>query len=176
MAPKNRKLVTAVFRDRVDWETVYEWLRDRGYNPNEINVLMSENTRNTYLTTHTEGEAHEGTKAATGMATGGAVGTVTGAAIAAVLAIGTTLFIPPLGLFIAGPIAAAFAGAGAGAVAGGVLGGLIGLGVPEPNAKIYQEALRDGGVVVGVAPHTHEEATAIENCFTANHGENIAWC
>jgi hypothetical protein len=176
MEPRNRKLVTAVFRDRVDWETVYEWLRDRGYNPNEINVLMSENTRNAYLTTHTEGEAREGTKVAAGMAAGGAVGTVTGAAIAAVLAIGTTLFVPPLGLFIAGPIAAAFAGAGAGAVAGGVLGGMLGLGISEPNAKIYQEALRDGGVVVGVAPHSTEDGNDIENCFKTNHGENIAWC
>jgi len=176
MAPKNRKLVTAVFRDRMDWETVYEWLRDRGYNPNEINVLMSESTRNTYLSTHTEGEAHERSLAAEGMAAGGAVGTVTGAAIAAVLAIGTTLFIPPLGLFIVGPVAAAFAGAGAGAVTGGLIGGLIGLGISEPNAKIYQEALRDGGVVVGVAPHSHKDGEAIEKCFTMNRGENIAWC
>jgi hypothetical protein len=170
-------MVTAVFRDRMDWQNVYEWLRDRGYASQEINVLMSENTRNAYLTAEERANrAHEKTKVAEGMAAGGITGTAIGATVAGLLALGTTLVIPPLGLVLWGPIAAALAGGGAGAVAGGLIGALGGLGVSEPNAKVYQEALKEGGVVVGVTPHSPEDGNAIEECFRTHHGDNICYC
>jgi hypothetical protein len=99
-----------------------------------------------------------------------------GATLGAVLAIGTTLVIPGLGLVIAGPIAAALAGGGAGAVTGGIIGGLVGLGIPEPNAQAYQEALREGGVVLGVVPHSADEVTVIKAYFEDHQGENICYC
>jgi hypothetical protein len=176
MAPKNEQMISAVFRDRMDWQNVYEWLRDRGYSPQEINVLMSESTRNTYLSSADEEPVHVQTRAAEGIAAGGVAGTAIGATLAAILALGTTVLIPPLGIWIAGPLAAAFAGAGAGAVTGGVLGGLLGLGISEPTAKVYQEALREGGVVVGVVPHSKEDRDAIENVFKTHHGENVCSC
>lgn len=176
MESKKRPMVTAVFRDRMDWENVYEWLRDRGYGTEEINVLMSDATHSLYKSDKDDARAYEDSHAAEGMAAGGAVGTAIGASLAALLAIGTTVFIPPLGLVIAGPIAAAFAGGGAGAVAGGVLGGLLGLGVPEASAKLYQQALREGGVVVGVIPRSHEDGKEIEEAFKTHHGENIVRC
>jgi len=175
MAPKKQSMVSGVFRDRMDWQNVYEWLRDRGYGSQEINVLMSESTRNAYLSSE-DHRAHESTKAAEGMAAGGAVGTAVGATIAGLLALGTTLAIPPLGLIVWGPIAAALAGGGAGAVTGGVVGGLLGLGVSEPNAKVYQDALKEGGVVVGVVPHSKDDADSIEECFKTHHGENVCYC
>jgi hypothetical protein len=55
------------------------------------------------------------------------------------------LAIPGLGPFIAaGPIMAALSGAAAGATAGGVVA-LVGLGIPEYEAKAYEERLKTGG-------------------------------
>jgi hypothetical protein len=51
-----------------------------------------------------------------------------------------------LGTFIAaGPIMAALSGAAAGATTGGVVGALVGLGIPEYEAKAYEERLKTGG-------------------------------
>jgi hypothetical protein len=176
MANTKQKMVTAVFRDRVNAQTAYDRLRSRGYTANEVNVIMSDATRNTYFAGDAnEGRIRAGSAASAGMATGGAIGTAVGATLAAVLAIGTTVLIPGLG-WVAGPLAAAFAGGGAGAVAGGVIGGLVGLGIPEPNARAYEEVLREGGVVIGVAPHTSNDASAIQKEFDELKGENICYC
>jgi len=176
MTAKKEKMVTAVFRDRVDSQNTYEWLRNRGYTPQEINVMMSESTRAYYLSSEEkEGKRHAGSEMTAGVGVGGAIGTAVGATLGAVLAIGTSLVIPGF-MVIAGPLAAAFAGGGAGAVTGGVIGGLVGLGIPEPNARAYQEALRDGGVVIGVVPHSSEDLSEIKTSFEDHHGENICYC
>ena len=171
MASK-QKMVTAVFRDRMNADRVWNWLMDHGYKAKEINMLMSESTKNRYYSSE-EGEIGTSSHVAEGMAAGGAIGTAVGATAAAIAAIGTSLVIPGLGLVVAGPLAAALAGAGAGAVAGGVVGGLIGLGVPESNVHAYEEALRDGGVVIGVVPRSAKDAAAIKREFEELHGENI---
>src|SRR5207253_3992095 len=141
----------------------FDWLVQRGYQPREINFLVSEQTRKSYFRHEgEEGPVKAGTHAAEGMAVGGAVGTAVGATIGAILAAGTALAIPGLGVIIAGPIAAALAGGGAGAVAGGAVGTLVGLGIPESNAKAYEQALREGGVVIGVVPRNSDEGTKIK--------------
>lgn len=169
---KKKGMVTAVFRDRFSADTAWKWLVNRGYSSEDITLLMSESTKTTYYS-----EEHEAvgasTHAAEGMAAGGAIGTAVGAAAGAIAAIGTSLLIPGLGIVVAGPIAAALAGGGAGAVTGGVIGGLVGLGIPESNAKVYEHALREGGVAIGVVPHSTQEATAIKRKFEELHGENI---
>jgi len=178
MAQSAKKLVTAVFRDRFDAERAFDYLHARGYSDSEINVLMSDKTRSTFYPMANKDESkHEaGSKAAEGMGVGGAIGTAVGAAIAAVLAIGSTIALPGLGLFVAGPIAAAFAGGGAGAVTGGLLGALIGAGMTEQNAQAYEEALRNGGVAIGVVPHNSDDESDIEKKFREFNGENVCYC
>jgi Protein of unknown function (DUF1269) len=90
-----------------------------------------------------------------------------------VVAIGTTIALPGLGLIVAGPIAAALAGGGAGAVTGGLVGGLIGLGISKENAEAYQEVLRKGGAAVGVHPHASKDVRKIEKLFKDHNGEDI---
>jgi hypothetical protein len=176
MAEKH-KMVTAVFRDRNDSEQAFDYLYHLGYTDREINVLMSDKTRASFYPGTGEDARHPaGTRAEEGMGLGGAIGTAVGATLAAVAAIGTTIAVPGLGLLIAGPLAAAFAGGGAGAVTGGVLGGLIGAGFTEHNAGAYEEALRNGGVVLGVVPKNHDHASAIEERFKELNGENVCYC
>ena len=51
MASKH-KMVTAVFRDRANAQAAYDMLRNRGYLDNEINVLMSNETRTYFEKEH----------------------------------------------------------------------------------------------------------------------------
>ena len=83
------------------------------------------------------------------------------------------MIFPDLGLIVAGPLLAALAGGGAGAVTGGIIGGLIGSGIPESNAKAYEEILKTGGVVIGVTPKTADDRQAIKDRFEELRGENI---
>jgi hypothetical protein len=172
------KMVTAVFRDRANAQLAYDELVSRGYPTKEINVLMSDATRAKHFAGK-HAALKPNTAAAEGAAAGGAIGTAVGATLAAVLAVGAgvmSLPIPGLPIVIAGPIVAALAGGGAGAVTGGVLGALIGLGIPESNARAYEAALRDGGVVLGVVPHSNEEYGKITKLFEQHHGESICAC
>src|SRR5437763_9383576 len=118
-------------RYRSDPDMPFDYPRARGYSNNEINVLMSDKTRSSFLSTVGEDKHEAGSLAAEGMGIGGAVGTAVGATIAAVAAIGTSVAIPGLGLVIAGPLAAGLAGGGAGAVAGGLIGALFGAAATE---------------------------------------------
>jgi hypothetical protein len=176
-----KTMVTAVFRNRFDSERAFEYLRARGYTDGEINVLMSDRTRSTfYPPANEEEKKHEAhTHAKEGMGIGGAIGTAVGATLAAVAAIGTTLAIPLTGgasLIVAGPLVAALAGGGAGAVTGGFLGMLVGGGMTEQNAKAYEEALRHGGVALGVTPHENDDANEILKAFREFNGENVCQC
>lgn len=167
-------MISAVFRDRMRAADAFDLLRDRGYVDRDVNVLMSDKTRDLYIgEDERQPPHHSGTMATEGVGVGGAVGTAIGATLAAIAAVGTTLAIPGLGLVIAGPVAAALAGAGAGATAGGILGGLIGLGITESNAAAYEDALKNGGVVIGVRPRSDADLKAIKKDFEALGGENI---
>jgi hypothetical protein len=176
MSTTRHKMVTGVFRNRMDWKNAYEWLLNRGYTSQEINLLMSEHTRSTYIGEADKGPSKAGNKAEEGMGVGGAIGTAIGAAVGAIAAVATSIVIPGLGILVAGPLAGALAGGGAGAVTGGVIGGIVGLGIPEPNAKVYHDALRDGGVVIGVNPHNDDEVDKIKREFERHHGESICYC
>jgi hypothetical protein len=81
-------------------------------------------------------------------------GTVAGATTGALLggALGlVALAIPGIGpLLAAGPIVAAISGALAGGTLGGLIGSFVGLGVPKEQAQAYEEAVRNGGIVLAV--------------------------
>ena len=169
------KMLTAIFRDRYATERTFDWLQSRGYDPTEINILMSDRTRATFSDSDVDDQINSGSMATEGVAAGGAIGTAVGATVGAIAAIGTSIAIPGLGLVVAGPIFAALAGGGAGALAGGAIGGLVGLGIPESNAKAYEEALRKGGVVFGVRPHSDEDAKLIKEYFVEQKADNIVY-
>lgn len=121
----------------------YDELR-REYPGDDIDVMMSDETRKTHFA-----NTEAGSKAAEGLGAGAVVGGGVGAALAAIFTVGSAVAIPGLGLVVAGPIAAALAGAGAGAATGGAIGALVGAGIPEDRAKNYEEGIRNGGVLIG---------------------------
>ena len=46
----------------------------------------------------------------------------------------------------------------------------------EQNAQAYEEALRSGGVAVGVVPRNNQDEQAIEKYFKEHNGENVCYC
>ena len=171
----NEPMLTGLFRDRDSAERAYQSISDRGYSRDDVNVVMSDETRKRHFTgTAADGRQTElGTKAAEGAGIGGAIGGSIGAIAAAIAAVGTTIALPGLGLVIAGPLAAALAGAGAGAATGGIVGALIGWGIPEERVKEYDQGIRDGGILMAVRPRNDEDASFFENSWKANRGEHV---
>ena len=169
---EDKRLLTGMFRDRDSTEGAYRSLRDRGYSDDEINVMMSDETRDKYYST---GDTElEGNKALEGTGAGAAIGGTLGAIIGGIAAIGTNVLLPGLGLVVWGPIAAGLAGAGAGGITGGLVGALIGWGIPEDRAREYETGIREGGTVLGVTPRTDEDADFFENEWRTNYrGEHV---
>lgn len=155
----------------------YEGLTTKhGYKADDINVVMSEDTRRRHFGDVKPGsELSHGTKAAEGLGAGAAVGGGIGAALAAMFAVGSSVVIPGLGLVVAGPIAAALAGAGAGGATGGIIGALIGAGIPEDRVREYERGIKDGGIVIGTKYRDAEHARQLEKDYTDYGGSHVRY-
>lgn len=147
MNNKDIHFTTEIFKDQESAEKAYQDAIDAGYKPENINVMMSEDSRKKYYDSVL---VKEGSKASTGLGVGSATGATVGGIVAAIAAVGTSLVVPGLGLVIAGPLAAGLAGAGAGSITGGVIGALVGWGIPEEKAKVFESGIQSGGIVLGV--------------------------
>src|SRR6476620_11439034 len=102
-------LMTTSYRDRASAERAYDDLIARGYKPNEIHVVMTDETRKR-LFVKGEETTDLGNKALKGAGVGGAVGGVVGATLVGLAAAAATVTVPVLGLVIVGPLAGALAG------------------------------------------------------------------
>jgi uncharacterized protein YjbJ (UPF0337 family) len=169
----NNRVLTGMFRDRDSAERAYNSVTSRGYTKDDVDVLMSDETRSKYFSDADVNDDGLGSKALEGAGVGSAIGGTLGAIIGGIAAIGTNVLLPGLGLVVAGPLAAALAGAGAGGLTGGLVGALVGSGIPEERAKEYEEGIRNGGIVMGVRPRSDEDAQYFENEWRNHRGEGI---
>lgn len=167
-----QRMATGVFRDRESTERAYNMLKERGYSQEEINLIMSDETRKTYFKDAEGNETEIGTKAAEGAGKGSAIGGTIGAIAGVIAALGTSLVIPGLGIIIAGPIAAGLAGAGAGGLAGGLIGALVGAGIPEARARLYESGIKEGDILIAVRPHSDEDERYFESNWETYNESN----
>jgi len=167
------KMVTGLFNDRASAERAYESLHARGYGQQDINLVMSDETRKAHFGSTAGAQTELGTKAAEGAGVGGAIGGTVGAVLAAVAAVGTTIAIPGLGIVIAGPLAAAIAGAGAGGAAGGLVGALVGWNIPEERVKRYESGIREGGILMGVRSRTDDDAAYFQDEWKKHRAADV---
>ena len=162
---------TAVFciaKTRSQTERIIDRLVSASFAHSEISVLMPETDSH-----HDIGHV-KNTKAPEGTATGAATGGVVGGVFGLLAGIGA-LAIPGVGpLIAAGPIMASLSGAAVGATAGGVVGGLIGLGMPEVEAKIYEEKLKTGNYLVSVHAHNGDEVDLAKKIYKEERAEDIS--
>lgn len=167
------RMLTGMFRDRESAERAYNSLSARGYSKDDINLIMSDETRQKHFSDESGTDTELGTKAWEDAGKGAAIGSGVGATLAAIAAIGTTIALPGLGLLVAGPIAAGLVGAGAGGLTGGLIGALVGSGIPEERAKVYESGVKEGGIVMGVNPRSDEDSEYFENEWKNYRGEHI---
>ncbi len=141
---ENDKAVFGVFKTRLAADRAIDALKLDGFMNSEISVLLPDHSRSIDESLTRESKAPEGATAgaSTGAVIGGALGLLAGVGALAIPGIGP--------LVAAGPIMAALAGVGVGGVVGGVSGALIGLGVPEFEAKRYEDYVKNGGILVSI--------------------------
>ena len=151
-AQEGRKVVAGIFTDREAAVAAIDGLKAAGFDAADVGVAMRDQGQQGDLADET------GAKAAGGAAAGALGGGLLGGALGLLVGLGA-LAIPGIGPVLAGgALAAAFglgggtavAGAGIGAAAGGLVGALVGLGLPEAEAKHFEEGFRAGGVLVTV--------------------------
>lgn len=164
--------VFGTFRDRDSAESAYSSLTSRGYSHNDINLLMSDETRKKYFS---DKDTELGSKAAEGASAGAAIGGATLGILGALAAVGTSVMVPGLGLVLAGPLVTGLAGAGAGGIAGGLIGALVGSGIPEEHAKLYENDVKQGGIVMGVTPRNEEDSSYFQNEWKKYNAQNITY-
>jgi hypothetical protein len=162
LAPERSRLstiVTAVFADRASAERGWEAVIARGYKPSDISAIVSQDTHNTLLGVKTPPNTE---KALEGAGVGGAIGMSAGALTAVLVAVGSALLLPGVGLVLAGPIVAGLAGAGAGGAVGAILGSIVGADVPADRVKGVADHVKRGGFVLTVHARSIPDANAIE--------------
>ena len=160
------KIITARFQDKTSAQEALHRLENLGVTEDQVSMILSE-------TTHGEIVEEKETKSEEGIVAGGIAGGLVGAVIAAVLSAGA-LAVPAAGIVISGWLVSAAAGMGAGMAAGGVIGGLIGAGIPEDEAKLHEDAVRQGAVLLAVKPENETQAETIRSTFTQSQAQNIA--
>ncbi|MEK4661480.1 general stress protein [Priestia sp. FSL H7-0729] len=155
-----QKKIVGVFNTEREASQAIEGLKAQGFTSDEISVVTQDRDELKAIREET------GTKAPEGVAAGAATGGVLGGVAGLLAGIGA-LAIPGIGpILAAGPIAAAFTGAAVGAGAGGLVGGLVGLGIPEEDAKQYEEYVQNGKILLLV--DSTDRDTDVYNVFSSN--------
>jgi uncharacterized membrane protein len=149
-------------------EQLVEELQAEGFPASEISVLLPDSEGR-----HDIGHV-KATKAPEGATTGATAGGVTGGVLGLLAGIGA-LAIPGVGPFIAaGPLMAALGGAAIGAGTGGLVGGLVGMGIPEIEARRYQDKLKRGNYLIAVAVADGDEKDRAKETFKNVGAEDIS--
>ena len=162
------KAVICIAQTLVQAETIVADLKNSGILTSNISVLMPDRTGSRDF-------AHEHhTKAPEGATIGGSAGGLAGGALGLLAGIGA-LAIPGAGPFIAaGPIMAALSGAAVGAAIGGIAGALIGMGIPEYEAKQYEEKVKNGNILISVHTHSRDEAKRVKEIMKDARADDIS--
>src|ERR1700757_2385381 len=164
----SKSSVFGIVKTHSQAEQIVQGLQTAGFDSSEISILLPDKEGK-----HDIGHV-KATKAPEGATTGAATGGVTGGVLGLLAGIGA-LAIPGVGPFIAaGPIMAALSGAALGATTGGLVGGLIGLGIPEIEAKRYEEKLKNGNFLIAVHADESEELDRAKEIFDNAGAEDVS--
>jgi hypothetical protein len=149
-------------------EEIVDDLKSAGFGNSDISVLMQDRSGTREFATE------HNTKAPEGATTGGVAGMGTGAILGWLAGIGT-LAIPGVGPFIAaGPIMAALSGAAIGGATGGIIGALVGMGIPEEEARRYDEKVRGGHALISVQADDMAERDRAREVFVRHGADDVS--
>lgn len=157
------------FSTREDAEYALGELQDAGFNMDKVSVIaknpQQDNIGGAEVTSTSE-QIKGGTAAGatTGAATGGLLGLIGGLSVLALPGVGA---VAELGVVLANTLL----GSGIGAAGGGLVGALIGWGIPEDQAKYYNEMLSQGQYIV-LVEGTQAEISGAEAILTNRRIQN----
>ena len=176
-SPGAATMVTGLFTNKESAERGYRSATGLGYENSDIDVLMSEETRNRYFSPgHDTKKTDLSTKATDGKPAdylGGPAGATMGTIAPVLAGVGTLLLVPVLGVFAAGPIVVALTAAGAVGLAGALIGVLTKWGIPAPRIEEYEQGIRAGGILMGVKPRADDAAGKLVREWQASGGELV---
>lgn len=160
--------ITATFKTRAEAETCLYQLDMLGISSDQVSLLTTETShkKNSFNIT-------EATKAPEGATAGGVSGGLVGSVLGAFATAGA-LAIPGLNVVVGGWLIGALTGLGAGALTGGLLGGLIGAGIPEHEAKLYENQLKEGAILIAVEAKSADQEEKIRDVMKHNNAQNVA--
>ncbi len=162
-----KERIDRVFDTAESANDYYDFLVKSGYETDEITVIMSKDTKDRFYASN-DHISDTGDEALKGAGAGSAIGGTVGAIAGALLAIGSSIVIPGLGLAVAGPVAAALAGAGAGGATGAVIGALTKAGLSDSAATEYKDAMDKGQIIISVEPKDKHDVI-----LTSEYGREI---
>ena len=158
--PPGGRIVAGLFDRREDGEAMVELLHRQGWGPDRLGLI------------HRSDEAAPGESTSEGKEEGIAAGALLGGVAGVALGL-MVLAIPGVGAFVAaGPLAVALAGV-AGSAVGGLTGSFAGLGIPEADARDYEEAVHGGGYFVLASVPSEHEAKEVRAIFEAHDAQSI---
>lgn len=163
MALGLNKRAVGVFSSRHDAEHALNELHNSGFPMNKVSIIARDADKQADIA-GVDVSDRVGNKADEGAATGALTGGVLGGATGLLVGLGA-LAIPGVGpVLLAGEIATALAttlaGGAIGAAAGSLIGALVGLGIPEEQAKVYNDRVSRGEYLVLVDGNADELARA----------------
>lgn len=153
-------------------ERAYVACLDRGYDLGQINVVVSEGTRQKLLISDDEIKAELAGREAEGGELGGPKGGRVGMLVTVLASVGAAVALPAIG-FVVGPLAVALTAAGAAGVAGGLIAAFGDWGVPEERLRGYEAQVRKGAILMSVEARSASDAQAIARDWAEFGGRDI---
>lgn len=180
-----KKAIFGLVKNAEQADRIVNRLQQAGFSNEGISVLLSDKEGKLQKQEGTEGfdavserqgalgvEKHS--KAPEDGVTGTIAGGLIGGSIGLLAGIGS-LAIPGLGILIAaGPILGALSGGAVGGAVGLLIGALVGMGIPEYEAKKYEDALKSGGVLICVLATESKQIDRAKEIFTKEGAKNIS--
>lgn len=178
------KAVFCIAKTREQAERIVDHLQNEGFSTDDISILFADRDNKittslgSFDTTKTPKKSALGhekhTKASEGAATGATAGGIIGGSLGLLAGIGA-LAIPGVGPFIAaGPIMGALSGSAVGGGLGLLLGSLVGLGMPEYEAKRYEQSIKAGNVLISVHTDNSDEISQAKKIFESEKAQDIS--
>lgn len=178
-------MVLGMFSNDNDAEKAINHLKDEGYKAEDMSLVMKDKDEQGRIArktgTDTVGGAIQG--ATTGSMIGGLAGLLTGLGVIAIPGVGPFLAAGPIAtaLGLTGAAATTVSGAATGAAAGGLIGALTSFGLSADDAKLYEQGVNEGGILLAVPVNrgtSREVIDILEACNadqikTFNHDEDM---
>lgn len=159
-------IVSATFKTGQATNDALLKLESAGFTEKQISLVTTDNSAGKTFNIEQTNKAPEG--GFIGATSGGIIGAIAGG-----LAATGAIAIPGVNVLVYGTLIASAAGAAAGGATGGLVGSLIGLGIPEYEAKRYEDEIKNGSTLITVEADSSDRADRAKEIFGKVDAHNI---